>query len=189
MSLPQTNKELVDYAASLSKAGASGLGIELGRRFTTIPDAFTSACDPLGLPRIVLHRPVEFAQITEAVHSEILTERMLAIQLSERAHIAFTAVAVDGATVAEVVQSAAKMIKVLVVLEDVSRRVLPSMPLAPRSMLCSSMFESGQARYLPATALPQLDACPKPPKLSGRICSWRYGITSSTVSIHQRRRP
>lgn len=124
VSLPQTNKELADYAASLSKAGASGLGIELGRRFTTIPDAFASACDRLGLPLIVLHRPVEFAQITEAVHSEILTERVLAIQLSERAHVAFTAMAVDGATVAEVVQSAAKMIKGPVVFEDVSRKVL-----------------------------------------------------------------
>lgn len=124
VSLPSADDEIAEYAASLGRAGASGLIIELGRRFTSIPRAFADACKRAKLPLIVLHRPVEFAQITEAVHSEILTERMRAIELSERAHIAFTAIAAEGGTVADVVSSLTEMIKAPVVFEDVSRRVL-----------------------------------------------------------------
>ncbi|WP_138419294.1 PucR family transcriptional regulator [Sinomonas gamaensis] len=124
VSLPRTDKEIAEYAASLGDAGASGLVIELGRGFTAIPRAFADACNRAKLPLIVLHRPVEFAQITEAVHTEILTERMRAIELSERAHLAFTAIAAEGGTVADVVSSLTEMIKAPVVFEDVSRRVL-----------------------------------------------------------------
>lgn len=128
IALADTEEELREYVAALATAGASGLIIELGRRFTTPPTSLIRACARRQLPLIVLHRPVEFVRLTETVHTQILHEQMAALQLSERAHATFTALSVDGANVTDIVREAAHMVRAPVVFEDLMRRVLAYEP-------------------------------------------------------------
>ena len=128
IALPHEDEDLRQYVSALASAGASGLIVELGRRFATTPTTLVRACATQRLPLIVLHRPVEFVRLTEAVHSQILHEQMEALRLSERAHTTFTALSVEGASVTDIVREVAQMVGSPVVFEDLMRRVLAYEP-------------------------------------------------------------
>ncbi len=75
IALADTEGELREYVTALATAGASGLIIELGRRFTTPPTSLIRACTRQQLPLIVLHRPVEFVRLTERSTPRSCTSR------------------------------------------------------------------------------------------------------------------
>lgn len=112
------------YVSRLEDAGASGLLLEYGTRFATAPEALVAACERHAVPLVVLHRPVEFVRLTEAVHARILEHQMATLRLSDKAHEVFTSLTVTGATVADIVSAAARMADAAVVFEDLIRRVL-----------------------------------------------------------------
>lgn len=124
IALPDSADELERYVERLSGAGASGLVLEYGRRFTSAPKALIRACSRHGLPLVVLHRQLEFMRLTEAVHSRILERQMASLQTSERAHQVFTTLTVGGADFAEIVSATARLAGGAVVLEDSMRRAV-----------------------------------------------------------------
>ncbi|NIL78365.1 PucR family transcriptional regulator ligand-binding domain-containing protein [Rhodococcus sp. B10] len=124
IALPENGSELRHYIEALAVAEASGLFIETGRRFATVPEAMIRACARTGLPLVELRREVRFVHLTEAVHSRIVQHQFDALSLSARAHETFTALCIEGASVAEIVHETAKMIGSPVVYEDLMHRVL-----------------------------------------------------------------
>jgi PucR family transcriptional regulator, purine catabolism regulatory protein len=124
IALPKTDDALTGYVSQLTSAGASGVILELGRRFESAPTALVKACAKHRLPLIVLHRQVEFVGLTEAVHERILEQQMASLRASERAHEVFTTLSVTGASVAEIVQTTSRMTGAPVVFEDLMRHAL-----------------------------------------------------------------
>ena len=122
--LPESESALRRYVDMLAAAGASGLLIELGRRFGDVPPAVVRACRRHGVPLIALTREVQFVRITEAIHALILQEQFGSLRSSERAHEVFTALCVKGASVAEIVREAARMAGAPVIFEDLLHRVM-----------------------------------------------------------------
>jgi purine catabolism regulator len=79
IALPDSPSGLASYVASLARVRVAGLAVELGRRYTTeLPGALVAAAEASSLPVIELRREVAFIEITEAVHTRIIDELLLA---------------------------------------------------------------------------------------------------------------
>lgn len=124
IALPAGAAELRGYTSELATAGASGLVVELGRRWAQLPQALVSGAETAGLPLVALQRTVPFVAVTETVHATIVNAQYQLLQQSEQAHRAFTGLSVEGASVADIVERAAAMSGHAVVLEDLAHRAL-----------------------------------------------------------------
>ena len=137
IALPDEPERLAAYAAELAAAGVSGLAVELGRRYTRLPDALVTAADQHAVPLIVFRREVPFVEITETVHAMIIDAQLDELRRSERVHETFTELSVAGAPPEEIVRQAALLAGRPVILEDLSHRVLACSPAGadPRRLL------------------------------------------------------
>ncbi len=112
------------YVDGLVAADVGALLVELGRRFTTVPESLAMAARRAGLPLIVLHREVRFVEVTEAVHTRIVDAQVAQLRWSDRLHRRFTALTVDGADVTAIVAAAAELAGGPVVLENRAHQVI-----------------------------------------------------------------
>ncbi|MEV0352657.1 PucR family transcriptional regulator ligand-binding domain-containing protein [Nonomuraea sp. NPDC050680] len=125
VALPEDPEKLADYIGELSAVGASGLIVELGRRFVReLPRAVVKTAEELGLPLIVLTRETPFVQITESVHERIIDIQLEELRASEQLHEVFTELSVEGASPAEVLVQVARLSSRPVLLENLAHQVL-----------------------------------------------------------------
>ncbi|WP_242901478.1 PucR family transcriptional regulator [Actinomadura terrae] len=125
IALPDEPDRLRAYIGDLSEVGASGLMIELGRRYASVlPPALVAAAEEHGLPVIVLAHEPAFVDITESVHARILQDQFAELRASEQLHEIFTQLSVEGASTEEVVRQTAALAGHPVVLENLSHQVL-----------------------------------------------------------------
>lgn len=128
IALPADGRALRRYARELADAGATGLLVELGRRWDVLPPALVRGAEDAGLPLVALHRTVPFVAVTETVHATIVNAQYELLQRSEQAHRAFTGLAVEGASVADIVERASQMSGHAMVLEDLVHRAIVTAP-------------------------------------------------------------
>jgi purine catabolism regulator len=125
VALPDDPGKLTDYIAELSSVGASGLIVELGRRFVReLPAEVVKCAEEHGLPLIVLTRDTPFVQITEAVHARIIDIQLEELRASEQLHEVFTELSVEGASPAEVLVQVSRLSGRPVLLENLAHQVL-----------------------------------------------------------------
>ena len=124
VAFPRTDDGLVRYISDLGAAQATGVVIELGRRFATLPAALVQSAEAHGLPLIALHTEVPFVAITEAIHSTIVNTQFRQLQLGEVVHRAFHSLAAEAATPQDIVHQVAQLAGCPVVFENVARHVL-----------------------------------------------------------------
>lgn len=124
IALPEDDASLRAYLGELTRAGASGLVIELGRRFRQIPPVLVQTAERHGLPLVALRRETRFVAVTEAVHAIVLNEQHAALCASEAAHEAFTALSVQGAPVSRILHELRRMAGCPVVFENLMHQVL-----------------------------------------------------------------
>ncbi|MCO5992174.1 PucR family transcriptional regulator [Actinoallomurus rhizosphaericola] len=125
IALPDDPQRLRAYVAELAEVGASGLIVELGRKYArTLPDALVAAAEEHGLPLIAWARETPFVDVTEAVHARIIDAQLAELRASEKLHEVFTQLSVDGAPPAEVVRQVATLVARPVVLENLAHQVL-----------------------------------------------------------------
>lgn len=128
IALPASIAGLRRYVDELAAAGSSGLVVELGRRWTELPQALVRRAETAGLPLVALEAPVPFVAVTETVHARIINAQYAQLQQSEEAHRAFTGLSVEGSSVADIVERAAQMSGHAVVLEDLAHRAVVTAP-------------------------------------------------------------
>ena len=129
VALPDEPDKLAEYVAELAEVGASGLIVELGRRFVgELPEALVKAAEEHGLPLITLRRETPFVQITESVHARIIDNQLEELRASEQLHRVFTELSVEGASPAEVLAQVARLSGRPVVLENLAHQVLACDP-------------------------------------------------------------
>lgn len=119
-----TAEEQRDYLRNLDRAGAAGLVIELGRRFDHPPRALARAAGELGFPLVVLHRPLRFVALTEAVHARIVDEQVERLSFSERVHRTFSELAVETTSATEILHRGRLLAGAPLVLEDLGHGVI-----------------------------------------------------------------
>lgn len=124
VALPRSDDGLVRYISDLAAAKATGLVIELGRRFTSLPAALVKSCDEHDLPLIALHAEVPFVDITKAIHSIIVNNQVKQLQLGELAHRSFRSLAIEASTPQEIVHQVATLADCPAVYENAARHVL-----------------------------------------------------------------
>lgn len=149
VALPEAPEELGAYVAELDEAGASGLVIELGRRYDALPVPLAAAADRHDLPLVALRREVRFVSITEAVHARIFDEQIQRLTFADRVHHEFVQLSTEGATATEVVTRAAALAGAAVVLENPHHRVLAA---ATDGHAGNGVLDDWEARSRRATA-------------------------------------
>jgi PucR family transcriptional regulator, purine catabolism regulatory protein len=115
--------ELQRYIDDLAST-ASGLAVELGRRFDELPPVFVERAERRGLPLIALRREVAFVRVTEEVHRLIVDAHVRQLQASSQAHATFTALSVEGASPDVIVARLVEMTGRSAVLENLTRQVV-----------------------------------------------------------------
>jgi PucR family transcriptional regulator, purine catabolism regulatory protein len=129
VALPDSDPELARYVIELADAGAAGLVVELGRRFTgRLPAGMVRAARAQRLPLIALTREARFVRITEAVHVRIIEAQVASLRATTRVHEEFSRLAEDDAGVEEIVRAAARLADRPVVLENLAHQVLALEP-------------------------------------------------------------
>ena len=173
IALPDEPGLLAAYVADLATAGVSGLAVELGRRYESLPPALVEAAGAHGVPLIIFRREVPFVEITETVHAMIIDTQLAELRVSERVHETFTGLSVAGAPPEEIVRQAALLAGRPVILEDLSHRVLACSPAGadPRRLLAG--FEQ-QARAVTGAAGPRAAAAAG----SGAAPAAGFGVAS-----------
>ncbi|MDH2425263.1 PucR family transcriptional regulator [Sphaerisporangium sp. TRM90804] len=125
VALPEEPDKLAQYIAELAAVGASGLIVELGRRFIDeMPRAVVESAETHGLPLVTLARETPFVQITESVHARIIDIQLEELRASDQLHEVFTDLSVEGASPAEVLIQVARLSGRPALLENLAHQVL-----------------------------------------------------------------
>jgi purine catabolism regulator len=97
------------YATGLAERSIAALVLELGRTFTTAPEALVEGARESGLPLIVLRGIVPFIEITETVHALLLSEEVTRLRSVERITSALTPTLLSGAGLIAVLRTLAEL--------------------------------------------------------------------------------
>lgn len=124
IAMPDDSGDLEAYAASLARTGAAGLVIELGRRWTELPEALVAACEPLGLPLVALRREVRFAEVAQAVGERIVDGQLSELRDAQRVHDTFTELGMAEAGPSQILDAVQRLAGATVVLESAEHQVL-----------------------------------------------------------------
>lgn len=124
IAMPGTAPELATFAASLAESHIAGLVIELGRRWTTLPDALVDACESHGLPLVSLAREVRFAAVTQSVGERIVASQLAELREAQRVHDTFTDLSISEAGSDEILEAVQRLAGAAVVLESEQHTVL-----------------------------------------------------------------
>lgn len=140
---PSDDAALRRLGRVLVDAGVAGLVLELGVPMPAAPTALVKEFQAAGLPFVVLHREARFVAITEAVHSRIIAEQMVALRARDDIHALFTGLSLRGSPADFIVEQAARVLGSPVVLEDTSHRVIAASGLRASGVAASGVAASG----------------------------------------------
>ncbi|MEU2063177.1 PucR family transcriptional regulator [Streptomyces sp. NPDC013455] len=113
-----------EYIGSLHRAEAAAVVLGLGRAFPTPPEVMRRTAERCGLPMVVLHRPLPFAELTEEVQSRLVRRKFAAISLSETVRTALTGLITSGAPLQRLLDEIARYSGCPVVVTNLAHRVL-----------------------------------------------------------------
>jgi purine catabolism regulator len=129
MGIGQRSRAQEQFVETLAEREIAALVVELGGAFDELPDAMVGAAHAHELPLVALRRPVPFVEVTEAVHTQLVSARYAALQRSEAIHRRLTALMLQGDGIPEVLAAVADTLRGAVFLE--SRGGRPLLHAAP----------------------------------------------------------
>lgn len=124
LGLPDDTADQQRYIENLHRAGVRGVILELSRRFGSAPRGLLRAGERLGFPVVVLHHPIPFVAVTEAVHSRIISDQVERLRFSQHVHETFSTLSIEEPDISEVLRCTRQMAGSPVVLEDLAHQVL-----------------------------------------------------------------
>jgi len=130
---PGDEEALLHEVNDLINANISALLIELGARFTSIPDAIIDICEKRRVSLVALHTVTPFVQITEQVHRAILLEQSEALAARDEVQVMLTRLGLNRAPVDYVIEQLATVLQAPVVLENTIGEVISWSDPAPHN--------------------------------------------------------
>jgi purine catabolism regulator len=124
IAMPDRDDAWSAFASSLVDSEAAGLVVELGRRWTALPQALVAECEALGLPLVALRREVRFAAVAQAVGERVVAEQLTELREAQRVHDTFTELSIAEAGPEQILAAAQQLSGSTVVLESEQHRVL-----------------------------------------------------------------
>ncbi len=118
--LPSLLAELND----LLQANVAAIFLELGTRFTTVPDQVVALCEQRRVPLVVLHNETPFVRVTEQVHRAILAEQTAALAARDEVQAMLTQLGLQEAPVDYVIEQLAAELESPVILENMQGEVI-----------------------------------------------------------------
>ena len=112
------------YIDELVTAGVAGLIVELGSTVSQIPAVMIDRAEERGLPVIALHKEIRYVDVTEQVHSAIVSHQFQLFQRAESIARRFTDLALTGAGLKLILESLAGLVENPVVFEDLAHQVV-----------------------------------------------------------------
>ncbi|HTE62760.1 MAG TPA: PucR family transcriptional regulator [Solirubrobacteraceae bacterium] len=98
------------FVRELSERRIAALAIELGQVFTSVPTALVAESERCGLPLIVLRKQVRFVDVTEQLHSAILSQELELSRRTDELRGRLTALMLEGAAIPEILAALAAAI-------------------------------------------------------------------------------
>lgn len=99
------------YLADLHARGVAGIVIELGRPFPEIPKTMALQADRLSLPLIALTQETRFVQVTEEVHSLIISRHYAQLKRAEEVAGTFTSIAMKQEGIPEILRVLSRVVE------------------------------------------------------------------------------
>lgn len=124
MGIGRSPTEQRRFVEGLASCNVSAVVIELGDTMPAIPTAMVAAAADHGLPLISLGREIAFVEVTEAIHSEIVSHQLALLRRGEEIHRRFTQLMLDGEGVGAILATLAELIADPVILEDANHTLL-----------------------------------------------------------------
>lgn len=128
IAMPDNPQVLEKFATSLWESDTTGLILELGRRWSVVPDALLEACRRFDLPLIALHREVRFASVAQQVGERIVDEQLTQLREAQRVHDVFTDLSVSEATPKQILAAVGSLAGASVAVETEHHQVLDVRP-------------------------------------------------------------
>lgn len=98
------------YATALADRSVAALVIELGRTFTKAPQPLVDEARSAGLPLITLRGIVPFVEITETVHTLLISREIAELRLARRIEEVTTAALIAGTGLSALVREVAALV-------------------------------------------------------------------------------
>jgi PucR family transcriptional regulator, purine catabolism regulatory protein len=124
VALPDSNERLRRWIDDLVEMDVSGVVVQLGERWTTVPAALVRAADCAGLPLVGLQTTVPFVAVTRAATVAILSSSHGELEQLTRVHRIFHQIMLAGGPDSDVVKAVADAMDASVVLEDLNHDVV-----------------------------------------------------------------
>ncbi|MEA2291624.1 MAG: PucR family transcriptional regulator, purine catabolism regulatory protein [Solirubrobacteraceae bacterium] len=112
------------FVAELAERRTAALIIELGSAMAELPPALVGAAEAAGLPLIGLRREVFFVEVTEAIHTEIVSAQYAILRRGEEIGRRLTALMLDGEGIPAVLRALAETLGNPVFLESADGRLI-----------------------------------------------------------------
>jgi purine catabolism regulator len=112
------------YIDLLADSGASALVLELGRAFTTLPDAMASQATSRHLPIITLEREIRFMDVTERVQASVVSRQYEQLRKAERVGVELNASLLRGDSLEQILDQLADVLGNPLVLENSAHQVV-----------------------------------------------------------------
>lgn len=105
------------YVAKLAERGVAGVVFELSKRLPKVPADLHEAFSRHDVPLIVLHVPVPFIEVTEALHTLIVNGQYVALQEADDVQQQLNEVALSGASTSDLLDALAEAVTNPIVFE------------------------------------------------------------------------
>ncbi|BBX17853.1 PucR family transcriptional regulator [Mycolicibacterium duvalii] len=142
------------YLQGLADAGALGVVVELGGASTRLPPSLAVLADELDLTLVVLHRQIRFVDVTEVVHRRIVAEQYDEVAFDRRVHEVFTELSIKRALVTSIVDAAAEILELPVVLEDLAHQAIAVSAAGAKTAVLLEDWEN-RSRRTPTSGGPE----------------------------------
>jgi purine catabolism regulator len=112
------------FVAELAERRAAALVVELGSVLAELPSALVDAAEAHDLPLVALRREVYFVEVTEAIHTELVSAQYTLLRRADEIGQRLTALMLDGEGIPAVLRALADTLGNPVFLESGDGRLL-----------------------------------------------------------------
>ncbi|MDF1900802.1 PucR family transcriptional regulator [Mycolicibacterium smegmatis] len=93
--------------AELAERGIAAMVLELGANFRSVPRHLIDECQKRNLTLVALHLPVAFIDVTEAIHTQIVNQKITLLDHAQELQRRLTELVLEGGGIAEVLDALA----------------------------------------------------------------------------------